>query len=135
MNRPLHICLFGLYLSIYSLTAQSSDQLQKWSEKAAHESFPMLKELLSIPNDAFYPDHIEKNVRWCEDAFSKRDFTTRRIATPAAPLLLAERLHPEAKQTVLIYLQLDGQPVDSTRWFQESPYLPVLKQQVEQEWE
>ena len=27
----------------------------------------------------------------------------------------------------MVYLQIDGQPVDSTRWFQESPYLPTLK--------
>jgi len=37
---------------------------------------------------------------------------------------------------VLIYLQLDGQPVDSTKWFQESPWVPVLKRQTEDgEWE
>jgi len=135
MFRHLYICTLGLCFAVSSLTAQSADQLQKWSDQAARESFPMLKELLSIPNDAFYPDYIEKNVRWCEAAFTKREFTTKRIATPAAPLLLAEKNHPGAKQTVLIYLQLDGQPVDSTRWFQESPYLPVLKQQVEQEWQ
>ncbi|MDX1315591.1 MAG: M20/M25/M40 family metallo-hydrolase, partial [Eudoraea sp.] len=96
----------------------------------------MLKDLLSIPNDAFYPDHIEKNVQWCEMAFAQRGFSTQRIETPAAPLLLAERNHPRAKQTVLIYLQLDGQPVDSTRWYQESPYLPALKKQTsEKKWE
>ncbi|MCE2614172.1 M20/M25/M40 family metallo-hydrolase [Flavobacteriaceae bacterium D16] len=135
MFRHLYICTLGLCFAVSSLTAQSADELQKWSDRAARESFPMLKELLSIPNDAFYPDYIEKNVRWCEVAFAKREFTTKRIETPAAPLLLAEKNHPGAKQTVLIYLQLDGQPVDSTRWFQESPYLPVLKQQVGQEWQ
>ncbi len=96
----------------------------------------MLQELLSIPNDAFYPEAIEKNVRWCEEAFENRAFTTTRIPTSAAPLLLAERKHPGAKQTVLVYLQLDGQPVDSTRWFQKSPYTPALKKRLPNgEWE
>ncbi len=96
----------------------------------------MLKKLLSIPNDAFYPNDIEKNVAWCESAFAKRGFTHTRIQTETAPLLLAERRHKNAKKTVLIYLQLDGQPVDSTRWFQESPYTPTLKKKnLKDEWE
>ena len=128
-------CTLVLYFSALMLTAQTASDLQDWSDQAARESFPMLRELLSIPNDAFYPEYIEKNVQWCEKAFADRSFTTQRIETPAAPLLLAERRHPNAQQTVLIYLQLDGQPVDSTRWFQESPYLPVLKQRnQEREW-
>ncbi len=102
-------------------------QLEVAAGKYATRSFPLLKELLSIPNDAFYPEDIEKNVQWCEKAFSKRGFATTRIETKTVPLLLAERKHPKAKKTVLIYLQIDGQPVDSTRWFQETPYTPTLK--------
>ena len=95
----------------------------------------MLKELLSIPNDAFYPEEIEKNISWCENAFENRGFTLQRLTTETVPLLLAERQHPKAKKTVLIYLQLDGQPVDDTRWFQDSPYSPVLKKKVGEEWQ
>ncbi|BFP39286.1 dipeptidase [Flavobacteriaceae bacterium GF1] len=102
-------------------------QLEAAAGKYATRSFPLLKELLSIPNDAFYPEDIEKNVQWCEKEFSKRGFATTRIETKTVPLLLAERKHPKAKKTVLIYLQIDGQPVDSTRWFQETPYTPTLK--------
>ena len=125
----------ALNFSVFSLTSQTASELQEWSDQAARESFPMLRELLSIPNDAFYPEHIEKNIQWCEKAFAARSFTTQRCETPAAPLLLAERKHPDAQQTVLIYLQLDGQPVDSTRWFQKSPYIPALKQRNQaREW-
>lgn len=96
----------------------------------------MLRELLSIPNDAFYPGDIERNVSWCETAFENRGFTTKRIPTSTVPLLLAERRYSGTKKTVLIYLQIDGQPVDSTQWFQESPYIPTLKKSNEGgEWE
>ncbi|WP_411031293.1 M20/M25/M40 family metallo-hydrolase [Spongiimicrobium sp. 3-5] len=105
------------------------DRLDVLSEKYAKSSFPMLKELLSIPNDALYPKDIEKNVRWCEEVFASRGFSLTRIETEIAPLLLAERKVKKAKKTVLIYLQVDGQPVDTTRWFQENPYKPVLKKQ------
>lgn len=110
--------------------------LDELSNTYAKKSFPLLKELLSIPNDAFYPEAIERNVVWCESTFGKRGFNTQRIETATVPLLLAERRHKKAKKTVLIYLQIDGQPVDSTRWFQENPYKPVLKKRnANNEWE
>ena len=105
----------------------SRNQLDETSQKFAKSSFPILKELLSIPNDAYYPEDIEKNVIWCEKAFGDRGFAITRIATETVPLLLAERKHKKSKKTVLIYLQIDGQPVDSTRWDQETPYTPTLK--------
>lgn len=105
----------------------NQQRLNELSSEYAKSSFPLLKEILSIPNDAFYPTEIEKNVKWCENQFAKRNFSTTRISTEKAPLLLAERKRKRAKKTVLIYLQIDGQPVDSTRWFQESPYMPTLK--------
>lgn len=103
--------------------------MDKLAATYTQQSFPLLKELLSIPNVASVPADIEKNVLWCEGAFGERGFRTTRINTKTAPLLLAERKHPDAQKTVLIYLQIDGQPVDSTRWFQPSPFTPVLKQQ------
>lgn len=107
--------------------ALDRDRLDETARKYATSSFPMLRELLSIPNDAFYPDAIEQNIQWCEKAFSQRGFSQTRIETETVPLLLAERKHSNAKKTVLIYLQIDGQPVDPTRWFQKSPYTPTLK--------
>jgi acetylornithine deacetylase/succinyl-diaminopimelate desuccinylase-like protein len=44
-------------------------------------------------------------------------------------LLLATRNVPRAKGTVLIYLQIDGQPVNPSTWDQESPWKPTLKEQ------
>ena len=105
----------------------NQDKLEATAQEFASSSLPMLRELLSIPNDAFYPEDIEKNVKWCESAFKTRGFNTTRIETETVTLLLAERKHRKAKKTVLIYLQIDGQPIDSTRWFQESAYLPALK--------
>ena len=92
--------------------------------------------MLSIPNDAFNQADIETNVRWCENAFEQRGFATSRIATATVPLLLAERKAANAEKTVLVYLQIDGQPVDTSRWAQSSPYKPALKKKNSQgEWE
>ncbi len=64
-----------------------------------------------------------------EDRFRERDFSTERLPTDGgSPVLLAERRHPGAERTVLVYLQADGQPVDPSAWNQESPWEPVLKE-------
>ncbi len=125
MKKLVVMCVVVLFTPVG--WAQSAAQLDAWAEEATSNSFPMLYELLSIPNDALRPAEIALNVQWCERNFKDRGFVTKRIATPKAPLLLAEKKHPGAQQTVLIYLQIDGQPVDPSRWFQESPYKPTLK--------
>ena len=116
--------------------SQSSQELDMWTKNATIKSFEMFREILSIPNDANQLDDIELNVRWCEKNFIDRGFITQRISTPKAPLLLAEKTFSKANETVLIYLQIDGQPVDPSRWFQKNPYDPVLKKQnTEGHWE
>lgn len=97
----------------------------------AKGSFEQLKELLAIPNDAHFPKEIERNVQWCEQHFSQRGFTTQRLGTPGAPLLLAERNTKDTQaKTVLIYLQVDGQPVDPAFWNQDNPYEATLKKRI-----
>ncbi|MEM8523064.1 MAG: M20/M25/M40 family metallo-hydrolase [Bacteroidota bacterium] len=102
----------------------------------AQSSLDDFLELLSIPNDAFVSESIEQNVQWMENAFESRNFKTTRLETSTAPLLLAEQTKKEAKKTVLIYLQLDGQPVDPSKWQQENPWKPVVKRKNKKgEWE
>ena len=70
-----------------------------------------------------------------ETAFGARGFATRRLDTTGFPLLLAERRVDEAPATVLVYLQIDGQPVDPSRWRQPDAWAPVLKQRSADGWE
>jgi acetylornithine deacetylase/succinyl-diaminopimelate desuccinylase-like protein len=112
------------------LQAQTQAELDKIATSFAAASFSEFHALLSLPNDAHYAADIEKNVVFSEAAFAKRGFTTQRLTTPAAPLLLAQRTFTKKKnaKTVLIYLQIDGQPVDSAKWNQASPWTPALKE-------
>jgi len=125
------ILLFCILFFARQIHAQKFNQeyLDELSATYTKRSFSLLKDLLSIPNDALYPHDIEKNIAWCEKAFQKRNFSTLRLETETVPLLLAERNVKNAKKTVLIYLQVDGQPVDTSRWFQKNPYEPALKKQ------
>lgn len=118
----------GCFISVSVFAQKQKTDLESVSRKHAIASFQELYDLLSLTNDAHFPNDIEKNIQWCEAAFVKRSFTTMRLKTPTVPLLLAERAVKNAKKTVLIYLQIDGQPVNPSQWEQEDPWKPVLKE-------
>jgi acetylornithine deacetylase/succinyl-diaminopimelate desuccinylase-like protein len=122
------VIVLTLSVGVSILAQQKIQSLEEVSRKHAIRSFPEFYELLSLPNDAHIPTDIEKNVQWCETAFAKRGFTTQRLETATVPLLLAQRSFKNAKKTVLIYLQIDGQPVNPSQWDQESPWKPSLKE-------
>ncbi len=127
-KKLLLVFLVFTAINIYSQELKKQD-LDELSLKYAKESFQELYEFFSISNDANYLEQIEPNVKWCEKAFSKRGFKTQRLETSTVPLLLATRENLKAKKTVLVYLQVDGQPVDTTKWHQPNPYIPALKEQ------
>jgi len=123
--KPFFLVLIFFSTPFTTICSQNLDGL---SLKYAKASFTELYEFFSLPNNAYNPEDIETNVKWCENAFQKRGFKTQRLKTETVPLLLATRDFPNAKKTVLIYLQIDGQPVDTSKWHQPDPYIPVLKE-------
>jgi acetylornithine deacetylase/succinyl-diaminopimelate desuccinylase-like protein len=129
MKAARIILISFFFFPIISIAQKSKNSnLDAIAERFAIGSFKEFYGLHSIPNDAHVPADIEKNVQWCENAFTKRGFTTQRLQTETVPLLLAERKVPNAIKTVLIYLQIDGQPVQPNQWEQESPWIPTLKE-------
>ena len=128
MRGAALLAILTLLLPLAAYAENAPLDLDAAAKRFAAASFPELYALLSLPNDAHFPEDIEKNVAFCEAAFAKRGFSTRRLTTPGAPLLLAERTFDGKAKTVLVYLQIDGQPVDPEKWEQESPWKPVLKE-------
>ena len=130
--------LILICILVKAVTGQAPDRarLEAMAQGYSKQSFEILRDILSIPNDAHFPEHVRMNVEWIERAFEGRGFTTKRIETGGPPLVLAERKAPGVgKRTVLIYLQIDGQPVDKSKWFQADPYKPVLKQNRNGVWD
>lgn len=84
-------------------------------------------EFLSYPNDANYESDIYKLMDWTEDKFKSLDFKINRLDTETIPLMLASKHISDDYKTVLIYMHLDGQPVDLSKWNQENPFIPVYK--------
>ena len=84
-------------------------------------------EFLSYPNDANFKADIDKLIIWTEDKFESLDFKIEKLDTETIPLLLASKHIKDDYKTILIYLHLDGQPVDLSKWNQENPFIPVFK--------
>ena len=126
------ISFITLLVSFHSGLSQSD-----LSKEEKLEAIMLFRELLSIPNDAHFPKDIEQNMLWCESTFNKRGFKTKRIPSNGLPLLLANySIIAKDRPTLLVYLQVDGQPTDTSFWFQESPYNAVLKNNEDSEgWE
>ena len=64
---------------------------------------------------------------WTENKFKSLDFKINRLDTETIPLMLASKHISDDYKTVLIYMHLDGQPVDLSKWNQENPFIPVYK--------
>ncbi len=137
--KPLLRILFviGFILMLpFLLFGQKVDKktLEAWSRQKLPAAMAELEETLRIPNNALNPVDVINTLNWTTRAFEKRGFTVEALATAGPPLLLAERKVKKARKTVLFYLHLDGQAVDSSKWHQESPYIPVIKKQTADGW-
>ncbi|MFS4494582.1 M20/M25/M40 family metallo-hydrolase [Maribacter sp. 2308TA10-17] len=128
-SAPFFVIVFGLLFSQFSSAQKLSS---KKIHAAAEEKFPTaifdLMSFLKLRNDGHFKNEIEQNLRWCDSVFSTLKFESQVIKTEGAPLLFAEKIVDRNLKTILFYLQIDGQPVDSTKWNQQNPFLPVLKE-------
>ena len=96
-------------------------------------------EFLSYPNDSSFSEDIYNLIEWTKNKFKSLDFLMTELETSSIPLLLAEKKIHDDLKTILIYLHLDGQPVDITRWDQEDAFKPVFKKNengifIEDDW-
>ncbi|MFH6601977.1 M20/M25/M40 family metallo-hydrolase [Maribacter algicola] len=123
---------FGGFLCAQKL---SSEEIKTAANKKFPEAVFELNSFLEIPNDGHFPDQVTANKKKCESYFSQLGFTVKTISTEGAPLLFAEKKFRKKAKTVLFYLQIDGQPVDTTKWDQPDPFEPVLKKRQNGKWE
>jgi len=123
--------LLTLFTLVGILMSQSitKNDIALWSKNKDQQLFKEFYEFLSLPNDANIPEQLDANIKWCEKSFQRRGFKTQQLKTDRLPLVLAEKKYKNAKSTVLFYVQVDGQPVDPSKWYQKDPFGPTLKKQ------
>ena len=86
-----------------------------------------LVELLSIPDVSADKKNIRRKAARLQQMFAKRGFASELLETGGNPLVYGELRTPGATRTLLLYCHYDGQPVDRSRWKQEDPFQPILR--------
>nr|WP_299071875.1 M20/M25/M40 family metallo-hydrolase [uncultured Allomuricauda sp.] len=121
---------FLLFLTAISISGQSlkKERIHELADEYFIDGLSTLRDFLRLPNYGKTTDNINKNLAWCQTNFQALDFETDVLISNGVKHLFAERKFKRAKRTILFYLQIDGQPVDSSQWKQKSPYIPVLKE-------
>ena len=127
-----HIITILVFTTGLNLFSQSNIENQIFN--VGIESIESFREFLSIKNDANFKNEMKPLIEWGINNFKKYGFEVERLETPELPLLLASKVISEDLNTLLIYLQFDGQPVDNSKWDQENPYKAVLKEKIDNEY-
>lgn len=124
------VCLSCLLLGIsqYAQTQPiSTERMLQLSKEQLRPALEEFRAFLRLPNLSRDKQHQQQNADWCADAFTKRGFKVQRLQSGDSPFVFAEKQYHTEGKTVLFYLQIDGQPVDPSRWDQADPFDPVLK--------
>ncbi|MDN3202690.1 M20/M25/M40 family metallo-hydrolase [Algoriphagus sediminis] len=129
MKKLLYLPLFLISQVIMAQSLSKSDLEAMTSDHWQH-GLDLLREIVSIPNDAAYKEQITENLIWCKDQFGGRGFSLTELETGGLPLLLAERKAENGEKTILFYFHVDGQAVEKSKWNQEDPFIPVLKEKT-----
>jgi acetylornithine deacetylase/succinyl-diaminopimelate desuccinylase-like protein len=118
-----------LNLTLSSLFGQAleKERIDQMADQYLVEGVTTLRDFLSLPNYGSKPAHIDQNLNWCDRELRSLDFETSVFLSEGVSHLFAENRIKKEGPTVLFYLQIDGQPVDSAKWSQPSPFLAVLK--------
>ena len=125
----LLILLFAIHNNILSQRKH-----QEISKKEGIKSLSMLKEFLSIPNDALNKEDISKNIVWSTNKLNDFGFKSKLLKTSSLPLVVASKTIDNNLPTIAFYMHLDGQSVDISKWDQKSPWIPVVKEFKENKW-
>ncbi|MBO6795016.1 MAG: M20/M25/M40 family metallo-hydrolase [Balneolaceae bacterium] len=126
--RFLLIAFFLLPFTMVRGQSLTADTIEELSNQYFMEGIDQLIEFLHIPNYGGNPADIENNRKWLHNVFTELEYELITMNSAGVDHLFAEKIINPDKPTILFYLQIDGQPVDSTQWNQESPFIPVLKE-------
>lgn len=85
---------FSLITVTFLVTALSADaqqltrdEMDRLSETYLKESIIELRDMLAVPNIGNIPEHVNANIEWMDEAFSRRGFSNSLLET-AGPLLM-----------------------------------------------
>lgn len=121
------ICAMMLLIPAQA-SATIKDDVRRYREANEKIIVGEFVDLLSLPNVAANRNDIARNVKFVDQALTKRGFTTRILSagegTP--PAVFGELKSKHAKRTIIFYAHMDGQPAGQPGW--SSPaWEPVVR--------
>lgn len=129
LSRMRIFATIVLCLVLFPSFGQSleKEEINKLADTYLVDGVNTLRNFLALSNLGSIPSDIDQNVKWCEEEFGSLDFKTKVLVSDGVKYLFAERILDQTLPTVLVYLQIDGLPVDASKWFQANPFTAVLK--------
>ncbi len=128
--RNLFNSLFTLALLGVPVTADGmagGDPVRAYVDGHKQNIVADLLGLLRLPNVAANPDDIVTNAKAIQVLYREAGFATEILEAGDGPVaLLGEKRFPGAAKTITLYIHMDGQPVDESRWV-TPPFSPVLR--------
>jgi acetylornithine deacetylase/succinyl-diaminopimelate desuccinylase-like protein len=122
--RPTILLLFAATLAF----AEQREPLEQWVTAHQQAVLQEYNEMLSLPNIGSDKTAIQKNAEWLQRMLTRHGLTAEILPTAGNPLVYGEKRVPGAVRTVLVYAHYDGQPLDTARWKQASPFTPIVRQ-------
>ncbi|MFQ5789537.1 MAG: M20/M25/M40 family metallo-hydrolase [Acidobacteriota bacterium] len=131
IERTIFSLLLALKLSApLDRQARAADlrtDIDTYVETHGEKIISELVEALSIPSVAADKEHIRQKAGLLRRMLARRRLAADLLETDGNPLVYGELQVPGAARTLLFYCHYDGQPVDLSRWDQEDPFRPVLR--------
>ena len=125
----MHRILLGIFTFFITLSFYAQ---QDWDSEINDKLRSVLsghQEFVSIPNLPVDEDKMYENIAWVKKHYQNVGFELKNLESSTLPVLFAQRIVNPNYKTILFYFHVDGQPVDATKWDQDDPFVPVLKEQ------
>ena len=128
MKKGLFLIIAITMLQPMSAQVLKTHEIDRMTDDYLSDGIEKLRTFLTLSNIGSNPNDIDENLNWCRQTFESLGFTTETLLSNEVKHLLAQRQINAALPTLLVYLQIDGQPVDPKKWEQENPFIPILKE-------
>ena len=119
-----------LCLLILSTSLNAQRKYKEHVRKMGAASLERFKSFLALANDASKGDEILENISWVKSALEAQGFEIKMLKTSSLPLMIANLNVRKKLPTLALYMHLDGQAVDRSKWDQEDPYQAVIKRKI-----
>ena len=117
-----------LYLFFVSLNINAQREYEKEVREIGIKSLERFKTFLALANDASNGNEIQDNISWVDNQLKNQGFEVKLLETSSLPLMIANLEVNSKLPTIALYMHMDGQAVDRSKWNQEDPYKAVIKQ-------